>query len=250
MKKEKGKSIAIVALAAALAASLGFSAVLLARGAAGGQGGSPAASIAAPGTSVPADQLVPPMPEPDSSSLPQWPERPATEKPEDNIPLEIERKFLVEPENLPEGYQWLGKSYKIEQSYISAQPEVRIRRIDDGSQYFFALKLPRDETGLARAEIDFAIDETTYDQLVQMALGTTIHKTRYQFYHGDAYVFVDVYAEALEGLVVVEVQFTSVEEAEAFEPPAWFGEDVTADKRYKNASLALNGLPDPRLLPA
>lgn len=167
--------------------------------------------------------------------------------PEDNIPLEIERKFLVDIEDLPKNMASLGKSYTIEQTYISTSPEVRIRRVA-GYQYYFAIKMPRDDVGLSRAEIDFVITQDAYEYLVEMKIGDTINKTRYQFYEGDTYVFVDVYSGALEGLAVVEVQFENVESAEEFVPPEWFGEDVTEDSRYKNAQLATNGLPKPRVL--
>lgn len=139
------------------------------------------------------------------------------------------------------------KKYDIEQTYISLEPEIRIRRIN-GNSYYFAVKMPRDETGLSRAEIDFKITQSNYEYLVEMKMGETILKTRYQFYEGETYVFLDVYSGSLEGLAVVEVQFASVEEAEAFEPPSWFGADMTADKRYKNAQLAMNGRPSPALL--
>jgi CYTH domain-containing protein len=42
-----------------------------------------------------------------------------------------------------------------------------------------------------------------------------------------------------ELLVVVEVEFASVDEALAFSPPDWFGPDVTGDSRYRNAALAV-----------
>lgn len=68
-------------------------------------------------------------------------------------------------------------------------------------------------------------------------------KTRYQFEENGTRIFVDVYSGNLEGLVVAEVEFASVAEAEAFVPPSWFGQDITSDKRYKNANLAKDGMP-------
>jgi len=59
---------------------------------------------------------------------------------------------------------------------------------------------------------------------------------------------LDLFEGALEGLRLVEVEFTSDEAMEAFEPPAWFGDEVTDDVRYTNAHLAAHGLearPDP-----
>ena len=39
-------------------------------------------------------------------------------------------------------------------------------------------------------------------------------------------------------LVVAEVEFPSEEEAVAFQPPAWFGREVTYDPAYTNAQLS------------
>ena len=41
----------------------------------------------------------------------------------------------------------------------------------------------------------------------------------------------------LAPLKFAEVEFTSVEEAENFAAPDWFGEDVTFDARYQNSNL-------------
>jgi CYTH domain-containing protein len=40
------------------------------------------------------------------------------------------------------------------------------------------------------------------------------------------------------------VEFGDEIQAKAFVPPQWFGADVTEDGRYKNKSLAENGLPE------
>ena len=42
----------------------------------------------------------------------------------------------------------------------------------------------------------------------------------------------------LEGLVMAEVEFESTEDAKSFEPPRWFGEDVTGDDRFSNRKLS------------
>jgi len=38
--------------------------------------------------------------------------------------------------------------------------------------------------------------------------------------------------------VYAEVEFDSVEEANAFTPPAWFGKEVTEDGSFTNAALS------------
>ncbi len=55
---------------------------------------------------------------------------------------------------------------------------------------------------------------------------------------------LDVFAGTLTGLVLVEVEFDADDAMAAFEPPAWFGAEVTDDDRYSNASLAVDGMPN------
>jgi CYTH domain-containing protein len=44
-------------------------------------------------------------------------------------------------------------------------------------------------------------------------------------------------------LSVAEVEFDTEEAADTFEPPAWFGREVTDDARFKNQRLASEGAP-------
>ena len=59
----------------------------------------------------------------------------------------------------------------------------------------------------------------------------------------DLVIELDVYSGALTGLLVAEVEFGSEEAAGTFEPPAWFGTEVTDDARFKNQQLASVGAP-------
>jgi len=49
---------------------------------------------------------------------------------------------------------------------------------------------------------------------------------------------VDVYGGELDGLITAEVEFESMGAGEGFEPPGWFGAEVTDDARFANQSLA------------
>jgi adenylate cyclase len=68
-------------------------------------------------------------------------------------------------------------------------------------------------------------------------------KTRHRIPFGIHLIELDVFADELEGLVFAEVEFDSADALAAFEPPPWFGQEVTDDGRYTNASLALRGRP-------
>ena len=49
---------------------------------------------------------------------------------------------------------------------------------------------------------------------------------------------VDEFFGDNEGLVMAEVEFPTAAEAMAFQPPAWFGEEVTYDPAYSNSNLS------------
>ena len=66
-----------------------------------------------------------------------------------------------------------------------------------------------------------------------------ITKTRYIIPLKAGFVAeLDHFENQLEGLDIVEVEFDSEEAASNFEPPEWFGENVSMDHRYKNNYLS------------
>lgn len=153
--------------------------------------------------------------------------------------IEIERKFLVtelppEPGRHPHG--------EIQQGYLALDEdgaEVRVRRYDGTT----TLTVKSGGTRL-RVEEDIAIDARTFESLWPLTEGRRIEKTRYRVpAPHDLVVEVDVYHGRLEGLVVAEVEFGSLEGASAFTPLAWLGREVTEDPRYKNRQLATSDAP-------
>ena len=49
---------------------------------------------------------------------------------------------------------------------------------------------------------------------------------------------LDIFEGKLSDLVLVEVEFESIEEANSFIAPEWFGEDVTHSGNYQNSYLS------------
>ena len=158
------------------------------------------------------------------------------------VKVETERKFLVNPENIPDDYETRGDVFVLEQSYISFSPEIRMRKVND-SYYYMTLKTPVGDGLLSREETETYLTEEEYLHLLTKQEGVTIQKTRYQFEEDGYEVGMDIFSGDLKGLVFAEVEFPSEEAARAYVPPAWFGEDVTMLKEYKNGSLAQNGKP-------
>ncbi len=150
--------------------------------------------------------------------------------------MEIERKFLVL--NTPSSLQLYRYSY-ITQAYISIEPEIRIRQLDD--KYFLTQK---SIGSLLRSESEAEISFAEYSDYNKQVIGKPIQKRRYYIpLEGALVAECDIYSNHLDGLMTVEVEFDSEDDAKAFIPPAWFGKELTYDNRYKNKNLALSGIP-------
>jgi CYTH domain-containing protein len=146
--------------------------------------------------------------------------------------LEIERKFLVDA--LPFDLSEYNKS-EIIQSYISFSPTIRLRGAN--GSFFLTCK---GEGTLSREEFEIQITETQYNHLMTKIDGQTIYKTRYYIPLQDNYTAeLDIYHnERLNGLITVEVEFKTLDDAKNFAPPQWFSKDVTENSGYSNSSLA------------
>jgi adenylate cyclase len=149
---------------------------------------------------------------------------------------EIERKFRVRDVPHP-----LGDGTRLRQAYLAVDGDIEVRVRDRGGTLVLGVKGGR---GLKRSEVEVEIDAATFDELWSLATVRRIDKTRYRMPTGGHTAELDVYTGALKGLVVAEVEFTSREEAEAFNPPAWFGDELTDDPRWANAALATDGPPE------
>ncbi len=151
--------------------------------------------------------------------------------------LEIERKFIVR--NLPHDLFSLS-SVRIYQGYLSVgnSEEIRLRRWED--QTILTVKHGQ---GLSRVEVEVALDIQQFTTLWPLTRNRRIEKIRYLRPFPEGIIELDVFKGGLEGLCLAEVEFESEEAASRFQPPDWFGKDVTADERYKNKNLALKGRP-------
>jgi CYTH domain-containing protein len=148
---------------------------------------------------------------------------------------EIERKFRIR--DVPVG---LGEGVRLRQAYLAVEGDVEVRVRDHGGTQVLGVKGGR---GIERTEVEAEIDAVAFDSLWALAESRRIDKTRYRLPVGDHIAEVDVYAGALQGLVVAEVEFANRQDAEAFVAPAWFGEELTGDARWSNAALATHGPP-------
>lgn len=156
--------------------------------------------------------------------------------------FEVERKWLIDKNKIPLKLS-NAEILEIEQTYISFSPEIRVRKINNGEEYTFAVKTNMTVDGLVRSEMEENITKEEYNSLIKKKEGNTIYKTRYQFFNEGNIYAIDIFDGKLEGLAYLEIEFLSREEAEKFLTPEWVIKDVTNDIRYKNGFLARYGVP-------
>lgn len=147
--------------------------------------------------------------------------------------MEIERKFLIKKQNLPQNLETYP-FHRIEQGYLCTAPVVRIRKQDE--DYFLTYK----SRGLmTREEYNLPLTREAYEHLRNKADGIVLSKTRYLIPEKNGLTIeLDVFHGVYEGLLLAEVEFSSEEEANAYLPPDWFGEDVTYSSKYHNSTLS------------
>ncbi len=142
--------------------------------------------------------------------------------------MEIERKFLIK--ELPDltKYDYVD----IEQGYLSTSPVVRIRKKND--RYILTYK----GGGLmAREEIEAELTKEAYQHLLRKIDGYPITKRRYLIPFSPYTIELDVFSGHMDGLIMAEVEFPSIDKAHSFTPPDWFGAEVTEDSRYHNSNM-------------
>lgn len=147
---------------------------------------------------------------------------------------EIERKFLVQwvPDNLKR-----ARHFIIEQGYLateSAGRQVRLRKTGKATSLTF--KVGR---GSHREEREVKVSAKQFATLWPGTAGRRLRKVRYEIPWEGLLIEVDIYRGRHEGLVVAEVEFPDTASCRRFEPPWWFGREVTGEKRYSNVRLAL-----------
>jgi len=158
--------------------------------------------------------------------------------------MEIERKFTIKelPQDL-ERYPF----HVIEQGYLNTSPVVRVRRSDD--EYYMTYK---GKGLMAREEYNLPLDAESYAHLRAKADGNIISKKRYvipiehpQFADGfqvsetpSLVIELDIFESPFAPLIMAEVEFPTIEMANAFLAPDWFDEDVTNNPEYHNSNMS------------
>lgn len=144
--------------------------------------------------------------------------------------LEIERKFLVDRDSMPE----LKQGVKIIQGYLSERPSVRFRIMSGMVQ----ITVKNYISSSVRFELETppqAITGEEQQNLMQMAISPPIIKERYKVKYDDLMWEIDVYQGENKGLITADVELPGLDYPLSL--PAWAVREITADSRYSNLNL-------------
>ena len=146
------------------------------------------------------------------------------------MPLEIERKFLVDTRK----WNPTDKGTRLVQAYLSIDPNPTVRVRIAGEKAFLTIK-GRSKT-ISRPEYEYEIPVDEAQEMMKLAISNPVEKTRYKIMHEGFLWEVDVFSEKNVGLVIAELELES--ENQAFPRPDWLLAEVSGDRRYYNSFLS------------
>lgn len=133
--------------------------------------------------------------------------------------MEIERKWLVK--ELPDLNRLPKESFERYFLFNDNKTEIRIQK--RGEVYEFERKC--EINALTRSDITFEISAEEFTHLKKYS-GSRLIRDSYLF-HDDPEITIKIYHGDYEGLIRVEVEFATEQEAKDFVPFSWFGKEIT-----------------------
>jgi CYTH domain-containing protein len=151
---------------------------------------------------------------------------------------ELERKFLV---ILPQlGLNKIfraSQSYLINQGYLASSEGAMVRVRTYSGKGFLTVKCTKEDYE------DFEVDEYEYEIPHQDAIELLercehkLQKVRFKVNNSGDIWDVDVYTEALTGLITAEFEHEDREKVLSVELPKWIDRELTGIKKYSNFQL-------------
>lgn len=157
--------------------------------------------------------------------------------------VEIERRFLLDEARFDRavGHGVVASRRSFRQAYLSATGpsaiRVRVATNPDG-EMTARLTVKSAGAGMTRDEFEYAIPvQDALDMMERVRVGRVIEKERVVV-QVDGFAFeLDRFGGELGGLYVAEIEVPS--EDTEIPTPDWLGPEITGDKRFSNAALAL-----------
>lgn len=146
------------------------------------------------------------------------------------MPREIEHKFLLKTDAWRAQAQ---RSRRMTQGYLATGGRVSVRIRIAGDDAWLNMKTGR--IAASRQEYEYAIPVDEARELLALADGPLIDKTRHYVERDGMTWEIDEFHGDNAGLIVAELELTH--EGQPFARPDWIGKDVTQLARYYNVSL-------------
>ncbi len=156
--------------------------------------------------------------------------------------IEYEKTYLAKyiPTNLEQ-----CRSKEIIDIYMpitSEHPKLRLRK--NGSSYEMTKKQPvTGKDSSKQREQTIILTEEEFKALAKIE-GKKVHKIRYVYPFNGRIAEIDVFQGLLKGLVLIDVEFPSEEEKDAFAMPDFCRSDVTQEKTFAGGMLCGKSLND------
>ena len=159
-----------------------------------------------------------------------------------HLPLEIERKFIIDMPDIVMLTKQEGVTVShITQTYLKGEGDTHARvrcRVCEGVPVYTHTS-KKALSGMTKIEIETIITESVYQAYLKEAdpARATLYKTRYAISHKGLIYEVDIYP-FWEDQAIMEVELES--ETQPISPPPYLHiiREVTEDKTYSNRSLA------------
>ncbi len=162
-----------------------------------------------------------------------------------NLPLEIERKYLIKfPDVSLLEQQPVYMKIEMEQAYLKAQGEtagMRIRKSTLNGKTTYKKTFKKNITNVTRIEIEDDISEQSWLELLKEVdpESTPIKKVRHCFMYNSQLFELDIYP-FWSDRAILELEISSEDQQITLPPFIEVIKEVTEDKRYTNRSLSYN----------
>lgn len=144
---------------------------------------------------------------------------------------EIERKWILK--SLPS--EVTGQTpvqYERHFLFIGNGIEIRIQK--KGDKFEFERKVENND--LTRTGQEFEITESEFNHLKKNAIASLLRES--YLITGTPEISIKVYKGIHTGLIRAEVEFNDEDSAKGFNPPSWFGQEVTDTDLGKDKKLS------------
>jgi len=163
--------------------------------------------------------------------------------------VEIERRFLTTTQDWREKVIYMSEAL-ITQCYppeLQAEGTfVRIRQTKGDKFTLYEKGVKGISDGLSCSEEEVRISKGDADHFFSNCYNRVLSKLRQNSFYQGFILHIDQFLEIRgeeASLVVIEIEFSTLDEARNYVPPKWLGHEITGKHKWSNFELCVNGIP-------